>query len=135
MQNTNSTLALGGDTPVLLPMGFQLGFFNVLRTVSYESSSSSTSNSTMRSANSLSVQRAYPSGDGPHANAISRASFAPSRRRCSGRGCYFFSRLASKPSSTSCSLARDTFRGLTSNASAIRASVHPGPSGPSSAFR
>jgi len=101
----------GRDTPVLLPMGFQLVFFSVLRTVSYESSSSSTSNSTMRSASSLSVQRAYPSGDGPHANAISRASFAPSRRRRSGRGFDFFSRLASKPSSTSCSRARDTLRG------------------------
>jgi hypothetical protein len=68
---------LGGDHPLLTQPGLQLVFLSVCRTVSLPIEST-TSNSTNLSASSLKVHRALPSGAGPQAMAMSRASCAPS---------------------------------------------------------
>jgi len=70
-------ILLGWNAPALPEPGFQLVFFIVRRTASYEMSST-TPNATNRSASNRKVQRDRPSGGSLHASVIKRASPFPS---------------------------------------------------------
>jgi len=92
-------------------------------------------NSTSLSASIRSVQRPCPPGTVPQHKATRCASLAPSRTGCrEGRHCFFRSTAASKPSRTQLLRIFSIVTTLTPNASAIRPSVHAGPSRSASAF-
>jgi hypothetical protein len=103
------------------------------RTVWYEIAST-TSSSTSLSARRRSDQRARPSGGAPQDRATNRASCSPvsfrSYRRVGGRR----SSAAASPSSRYCRRTRNTVGWLTSTASAMAMSTHPGPPGAWSAL-
>ena len=90
--------------------------------------------STSPSANNCKVRRARPFGGFEHANFTNSASCAPSNLRYRRLGEDFRASTVSNPSTTSNRRVRSTVRTPTSKASAIFASVHPGPDSPSSAL-
>src|SRR3712207_3214215 len=126
-------IGLRWDAPVPLQPRLKLVVLSTRRMVWYETSST-ISSSTSLSARSRSDQRAKPSGGVLQATAIKRASCAPSSFRWYRRRGARRLRAASSPSSTNCLRTRATVGWLTSTASAIASSTHPGPSGPWSAL-
>jgi len=111
------------DTPFLHLPGFDLIFFNVWRTVSCETLST-TSSATNFSANTRILQWACPSGQSLHARAMRCASARPSSRRFwPGRASSVSAPL--NPRSTKRWRVRSTVVRAVSNALAMSSSVHP----------
>ena len=107
-------------------------FFNVRCTVITETRSTQPSSTTF-SASERRVQRVRPGGAGEQAKATRRASNAPSKITFrGGRTRRLRSKTNSNPCSTNRRFKRSTVRAETPSASATRATVHPGPSGPRS---
>src|ERR1700693_1147690 len=120
-------VVLRGNTPHALLPGLQLVFFRQRRTVSCDTASTMF-NSTIRSASSRSVHRAWPDGADPQHVATTFASFSPSRIFCrDGRTCFLRLRAISKPSSTRRLRMFSTVCTVTRQASAIASSFQPGP--------
>src|SRR6266487_2419143 len=124
---------LGRDAPALGQPRLEPVCFTACRTVSYEIVST-TASSTSRSASSRNVQRLWPSGGALHASATRRASCSPSRARWYWRAGGLRCSAASRPAATHCMRIRVTVVGWTSTATAIAASVQPGPASPWLAF-
>src|SRR5260221_6406548 len=111
------------NTPFLYLPGFDLIFFNVWRTVSCETLST-TSSATNFSANTRILQWACPSGQSLHARAMRCASARPSSRRFwPGRASSVSAPL--NPRSTKRWRVRSTVVRAVSNALAMSSSVHP----------
>ena len=127
MAQTNSALASGGMHHCFFSHGFSLFFFNVLRTASAERLSTYSS-STIRSANSVNVQRARPSGGSLQANVTNRASFSPSI--ASMPTFLTLVQGANMPSSTNRCRTRSTVHRPILNASAIFLSFQAEPYSP-----
>src|SRR5512132_1005746 len=124
---------LGWDAPALDAPRLQPVCFKACRTVSYEMLST-TSSSTSRSASSRNVHRWRPSGGALHARATRWASCSPSSLRRYSRAGVLRKTAAPRPAVTYTWRTRATVVGWTSNASAITASVQPGPASPWSAL-
>src|SRR5919197_3872583 len=124
---------LGWDAPTLDQPPLEPVCFKACRTVSYDTDST-TSSATSRSASSRNVQRLWPSGGALHASATRRASCWPSSRRRYLRAGGLRCSAASRPAVTYCWRMRATGAGVTSHATAIAASVQPGPAWPWLAF-
>src|SRR5207302_10989908 len=110
-----------------LPMRHTV-FFRVRRTVSSLTESTMATATTLR-ANKRSVQLLEPCGGGPRRVAMLRASWSPVNRFSTG-GCLRSTRLSvsSHPCSTNRWRSLSTVLVRHENASAIRSSVHVGPS-------
>jgi len=93
-----------------------------------------TFNSTDLSASNSRVHATRPSGGVEYASLTNSASCPPSSLRYWRFADDLRTRTASNPSVTSRRRVRSTVRTPTSNASAMSASVHPGPCSPSSAL-
>ncbi len=115
------------DFPVLPEMRLKFVFLSARCTVICETLGASF-NSTAFSASSRTVHRRRPSGASEQANAISRASKAPSKITSRGgfSGCLRSSATAS-PSSTKRCFRCSIVRGVTPIASATSATVQAGP--------
>src|ERR671912_1447035 len=121
------------DAPALDQPWLEPVCFKACRTVSYDTDSI-TCSSTSRSAKSRNVQRLWPSGGALHASATNWASCSPSNLRRYPRAGGLRCSAASRPAVTYCWRTRATVAGLTSNATAIAASVQLGPAWPWLAF-
>lgn len=110
-----------------------IGFFRIRRTVSYETWTPPACVPNC-SANKCNVQRSRPFGGSLQARAVSRASCAPSTLPGTAR-CRRSSRAASTPSVAARCRTRSIVGTLRAYASAIAASVQPGPSSPWSATK
>ena len=109
-----------------------IGFFNVRCTVITDTRSTQPSSTTF-SASKRRVQRFRPGGAGEQAKATRRASNAPSKITFrGGRTRRLRSRANSIPCSTNRRFMCSIMRAKTPSASATRATVHAGPSGPRS---
>ena len=114
----------GGNTPFFLLPRFKLVFFNVLRTVSWETESTK-SNATMVSASSRNVHVLCPSGASLQHSAIKWASSSPVILRRWALVTGLRDNAASKPSSTKRFLSCSTFLVDTSYAEAMSSFVQP----------
>src|SRR6202165_4148248 len=115
------------DDPLFLEMGLERVFFKTRQIVLSLARSTMSSSTTLFSSNRK-LQRARPFGGSEQANAISLASFSPSKiGGTEGFARCLRLRTASKPSSTSCWRARYTVVALVSRASTIRLSLQPSP--------
>ena len=107
-------------------------FFSVRCTVITDTRSTQPSSTTF-SVSRRSVQRLCRRGAGEQAKAIKRASNSPSKMAFrGGRTRRLRSKANSNPCSTNRRFKRSRVRTETPSASATRATVHPGPSGPRS---
>src|SRR6266508_5471049 len=122
-------VVLGWDAPALGQPRLEPVCFKAWRTVSYDTDST-TSRATSRSASNRNVQRLRPSGGALHASAAKWASCSPSSLRRYSRAGGLRSTAASRPAATYRMRTRATVAGLTSTATAIAASVQPGPASP-----
>src|SRR6266699_1384418 len=122
------------DHPLFFEMRLEFVFFKTRQIVLSLARSTMLSSTTLFSS-SRKLQRARPFGGSEHANAISLASFSPSKIGVT-EGLAGFLRLstASTPSSTSCWRVRYTVVALVSSASTIRLSLQPSPPSEMSAF-
>src|SRR5215471_6787928 len=96
---------LGWDHPLLFEMGLENVFLFFLKTrpIVLSLALSTILSSTTFSSSNRNVHRARPAGGSEQANAISFASFSPSKiRGTAGMARCLRLRTASKPSSTSC---------------------------------
>src|SRR5512132_1472402 len=126
-------VVFGWDAPALDAPRLQPVCFKACRTVSYEMAST-TPSSTSRSASSRNVHRWRPSGGALQARATRWASCSPSSLRRYSRAGVLRKTAAPRPAVTYTWRTRATVVGWTSNASAITASVQPGPASPWSAL-
>src|SRR4029453_5021157 len=117
---------LGRDAPALDAPGLQPVCFKACRTVSYDTVST-TSSSTSRWASSRNVHRVRPSGGALQARATRWASCSPSSLRRYARSGRLRNTAAPNPAVAYAWRTRATLVGWTSRASAITASVQPGP--------
>ena len=128
-------VAFGRDAPALLQPRFNLIFFNLVRTASWEIEST-TSSSTSLSASRCSVQRRHPSGASEQARAVSLASTSPVIFETrDGLSCLLRSRAARGPTSQTRVRSLVSVAGLIPVAPMISGSVHAGPPSDSSANR
>ena len=120
------------DPPVLLQVRLEFRFFKIRWTVMGDTVGARPS-STAFSASRRTVQRRRPCGADEQASAIKRASNAPSNVTSRGLRWRGLRRsAASSPSSTKRRLMCSIVRDVTPRASAVLATVQPGPAGPRS---
>src|SRR5215831_4644717 len=99
-------VCLGRDDPLGFAMRLELSFFKT-RPIVLSLARSTMSSSTTLFSSSRKLQRDRPFGGSEQANAISLASFSPSKiGSTEGRDGFLRLRTASRPSSTSCWRAR-----------------------------
>src|SRR5262252_1194521 len=127
-------VCLRWKNPLCFEMRLELSFFKT-RPIVLSLARSTISSSTTLFSNSRKLQRARPCGGSEQANAISLASFSPSKiGDTEGRDGFLRLRTASKPSSTICWRVRYTVVALVSSVLTIWLSLHPSPPSETSAF-